>query len=80
MKLFDEFNLVPEFVFPNTWRAACGIPTGRNQRESLKPRDIAFVKKQFNLDVNDDIADAICIGYYAINQNTNYKIGGFEFK
>ena len=79
-KIFDEFNLVPEFVFPNTWRAACGIPTGRNQRESLKPKDIAFVKKHFNLDVNDDIADAICIGYYATTVNTGYKVGGFEFK
>ena len=33
------------------------------QRETLKDRDIAFVEKNYNLTVNDDIADAICIGH-----------------
>lgn len=77
-KVFDEFGLTPEFIFTNEWRSKCGIPTGRNKRESLKPKDIAFVKNHFNIDVNDDIADAICIGYASTLDG--YKVGGFEFK
>lgn len=32
-------------------------------RETLKQKDIEFVKNKFNKIVNDDEADAICIGY-----------------
>lgn len=53
-----------ELVYPSSWRAAIGIKTGRGiKRTSLKEKDIQFVKENYNLDVNDDIADAICIGY-----------------
>ena len=45
----------------------CGIKTGAGvRRESLKAKDIAFVKSQFGIIVNDDIADAICIGFSAV--------------
>lgn len=53
-----------EYVYPNEWRAACGIHTGRGiKRKELKAADIAFVKRKYNIEVNDDIADAIGIGY-----------------
>ena len=53
-----------ELVYPSSWRAAIGIKTGRGiKRTSLKEKDMQFVKENYNLDVNDDIADAICIGY-----------------
>lgn len=53
-----------ELIYPSSWRAAIGIKTGRGiKRTSLKEKDIQFVKENYNLDVNDDIADAICIGY-----------------
>lgn len=56
-----------KFYLPSEWRKMCGIRTGRGiHRESLKPKDIAFVKSQFGLVVNDDIADAICIGFAAV--------------
>lgn len=59
-----------DYLYPSEWRALCGIKTGSGvKRESLKPADIAFAKAKFNLDVNDDIADAIGIGYaYAIDK------------
>lgn len=61
-----------EFVYPSSWRAKCGIKNGRGvRRESVKKNDIAFVKKQFGLDVNDDIADAIGIGYAYIQEQEN---------
>lgn len=61
-----------EFVYPSSWRAKCGIKNGRGvRRESVKKNDIAFVKEQFGLDVNDDIADAIGIGYAYIQEQEN---------
>lgn len=57
-------NLEMELIYPSSWRAAIGIKTGRGiKRTSLKEKDIQFVKENYNLDVNDDEADAICIGY-----------------
>ncbi len=61
-----EYNkkLEMDLVYPSSWRAAIGIKTGRGiKRTSLKEKDIQFVKDNYNLDVNDDEADAICIGY-----------------
>lgn len=56
-----------KFYTASEWRKKCGIHTGRGiKRESLKPRDIQFVKDQFEISVNDDIADAICIGFAAV--------------
>lgn len=53
-----------EYVYPSEWRKVCGIQTGRGiRRESLKPKDIAFVKSAYGINVNDDIADAIGIGH-----------------
>ena len=53
-----------ELIYPSSWRSSIGIKTGRGvRRSSLKEKDIQFVKENYNLDVNDDVADAICIGY-----------------
>lgn len=61
-----------EYIYPSEWRKLCGIKTGRNTyRQSLKEQDITFVKNNFNLDVNDDIADAICIGYAYLKKCEN---------
>ena len=65
--MLNKYNITPEFIVASEWRKKCGIHTGRGiRRESLKPKDIAFVKSQFGLTVNDDIADAICIGFAAV--------------
>ena len=53
-----------EYLYPSQWRKICGIKTGSGvRRTSLKPKDIEFVKNKYNITVNDDIADAIGIGY-----------------
>lgn len=53
-----------EYIYPNSWRAKCGIQTGRGvKRETLKQADIDFVQQHYNKKVNDDEADAICIGH-----------------
>lgn len=53
-----------EYIYPSQWRSKCGIKTGQGfKRQSLKEEDVAFVKAKYNITVNDDIADAICIGH-----------------
>lgn len=66
-----------EFIMPNSWRAKIGIHTGAGvKRETLKQKDIEFVKQTFGLDVGDDEADAIGIGYayvYKLNNEINWE-------
>jgi Holliday junction resolvasome RuvABC endonuclease subunit len=72
----------PEFIYlyPSEWRKVCGIKTGSGvRRDVLKLRDIEFVKNKFNINVNDDIADAICIGFAHLNPDKKEIIDGFEF-
>lgn len=83
-------NKITEYKFytASEWRSKCGIGTGPGvKRGSLKPQDIAFVKKYYNLNVNDDIADAICIGHahthkpIPIQKDLQVEIiDGFEFR
>ena len=45
------------------WRSLCGIKTGRGiKRDTLKKASIQLIKKEYNINVNDDISDAICLG------------------
>lgn len=58
-----EFNTVS----PTSWRKKLEFKQGKNvSRENLKQQAIMYVKENFNVEVNDDIADAICIGQYVI--------------
>ena len=59
-----------EFIYPSSWRSACGIKNGRGiKRDAAKAADIKFVQETFGLTVNDDIADAIGLGYSQISNN-----------
>ena len=67
-------KITMDYIYPGTWRKDCGIKTGRGiKREMLKKADIQFVKDNYNLDVNDDIADAICIGHAYQMNNTGHN-------
>ena len=70
--LHDNYPQIEiEYIYPSSWRAKLGIKNGRGiKRTSLKEADIAFVKNKYNIDVNDDTADAICIGL-AVYSNAN---------
>lgn len=61
--MFDNYDLEVELVGASTWRKWCGIKQGGANRDTLKSRDIEFVKNNYNIEVNDDVADAICIGH-----------------
>ena len=80
LKLHD-YNQTVEFCLPSEWRAKCKIQNGRGiKRESAKAYDMAYVKEHFNIDVNDDVADAICIGiaYNIANPTPIILEGGFQ--
>lgn len=80
----DDYKLLPATFFTaSQWRKRCGIHTGRGvKRESLKEKDIKFVRDRYGIEVNDDAADAICIGYayLAPSATSTYETSGFEFK
>lgn len=65
MMIHDKHpKLTIEYLYPSEWRKCCKIKTGRGiVRETVKQKDIRFVKEMYNIEVNDDIADAIGIGY-----------------
>ena len=65
--MFDHYDLEVELVGASTWRKWCGIKQGGVNRETLKFRDIEFVKQNYTINVNDDVADAICIGHGKLN-------------
>ena len=46
---------------PSSWRKAAGVEQGKKKREELKKEAIERVKKEFNIDVGDDAAEAILI-------------------
>ena len=51
-----------EFIGATEWRAALKMKQGRGiKRPSLKSQDIQYVKDKYNIIVNDDEADAICL-------------------
>ena len=59
-----------EFYYPSEWRKINGIAQGRGiKREEQKVNDINFVKTLFQIDVNDDEADAIGIGVAYANMH-----------
>lgn len=62
--MFHNHEQKVEFYVSSEWRKKCGIRTGRGiTRDMVKAADIKFVKDNYGIDVNDDVADAICIGY-----------------
>ena len=58
----ENRNMKYEFIQPSSWRSKIGIRTRRGiKRSELKKADIAYVKQEYGIDVNDDVADATCI-------------------
>lgn len=77
IRFYTDLNYAFEqddFIPVSTWRSHLGISIGRyGARESVKKEDISFVKDHYNIEVNDDIADAICIGHAYLLNNGNLK-------
>jgi Holliday junction resolvasome RuvABC endonuclease subunit len=58
-----------QIVYPTTWKSFCKIK-GKN-REEQKDNTKIFVKEKYKINVSEDEADAIGIGYWAVNNITN---------
>ena len=59
-----------DFYTASHWRSVVGIKTGRGiKRQTLKQASINLIKQIYNVTVNDDTSDAICIGLAYIKQN-----------
>lgn len=58
-----KYQKIITFYIPSHWRKLCGIQMGtKNKRQALKQQSKLLVEKKYNIKVNDDISDAICIG------------------
>ena len=69
LKLSD-YNLEPTFYTASHWRAQVGIKTGRGiKRNQLKIASKKLVTAIYQINVNDDISDAICLGMAYIKQH-----------
>lgn len=64
---FTKQELLTITVRPSQWRANSGIKG--KKREELKQNAINHVREIYNLDVNDDEADSICIAEYSNKLN-----------
>lgn len=53
---------IPFHIYlPTEWRKRLGFKQGRASRDQLKQQAIDLVSNSYNLSVNSDEADAICI-------------------
>lgn len=70
MMIHQNFkHIQTDFLYPSSWRKVCNIKQGRGvQRKQQKQLDMQWVKDNFNIEVNDDIADAIGLGYGYIHK------------
>lgn len=78
--IHDNYSSIEiEYIYPSSWRAALGIKNGRGiKRTSLKEQDIQYVQEKYNIKVNDDEADAICIGLSQYKEKDNNEINWGE--
>lgn len=67
---FRKRELLVVQARPSTWRSVCGIK-GKCRKE-LKENAIQHVKDVYNIDVNDDEADAICIAEFGNSLEVEY--------
>lgn len=74
--LHDNYPTIElEYIYPSSWRASLGIKNGRGiKRQTLKEADVEFVKTKYRINVNDDVADAICIGLAQYVQQDDNEI------
>lgn len=63
---FYEKQFCYQVIEPSKWKAFCGIKL-KEKRAIQKKQTIKFIKDKFGIDVSEDEADAIGIGWYAVN-------------
>lgn len=77
---FNKSGYKLNFFVASEWRKKCGIRTGRGiKRKDLKDAAILFVKNNYGIDVEEDVAEAICIGHAALNKKEPTQINESAF-
>lgn len=71
--IFFENNIPFHVVQPTQWKAFCKIKGKKRAEQKKNTQDM--VRSDFGFDVSEDIADAIGIGIYAIN---NFDLKGVK--
>lgn len=67
---FHKIGYKINFYTASHWRKLCKIKTGPGiKRERLKQASVNLVSQVYNIKVNDDISDAICLGMAYIIQH-----------
>lgn len=70
-------NIKLEVSFPAHWRKELGMSQTKDgkklKRPQLKQLALNYVKDTFEIDVSEDVADAICIGEAYINEINKEK-------
>lgn len=81
INLFEKNEYLYDFVAPTQWQNYCKARSrnAKEIKEKIKSLDVSekkeskmlsiqFVKDKFGIDTdNDNLSDAICIGYYVVN-------------
>jgi len=65
MALLFKTDIGFQIIEPSAWKSFCGIK-GRKREEQKKNTQI-FTKNKYNIDVSEDVADAIGIGNWAVS-------------
>lgn len=60
-------NIEFQHPVPSEWRKKIGIQMGRVKRDALKEMAISAVKKEYGIDVNDDVSEAILLARSIFN-------------
>ena len=74
-ELCEENNVEYQIVSPNVWRRYAG--TAGKTRKEEKILSVAKVKERYNINVTDDVAEAILIGQYAVKTHRQATFGHF---
>lgn len=61
-------------ILPSQWRKNLNIKQSKMKREQLKEQSVKYILDNYNLEVTDDEADAICIADAVIKMYVN--LGG----
>ena len=69
-ELFTELEIPCEAVLAGTWKSTLGIK-GKTRPEQKKGAQ-EYVKTRFQVNVIQDVADALCIGAHIIRSNDYY--------
>lgn len=76
MSLLEEMEVQYTICHTATWRNFCQVK-GKTRADKKKSMQLK-VKEWYDITVNNDCADAIGIGHYAVNKTKKPKIESWE--